>query len=233
MFFPILDWTILLLVPAILLSLYAQMKVQSTFSRYSQVFSSRGLTGAVVAREILRQSRIYDVRVEPVAGTLSDHYDPRAKALRLSEPVYGSSSLAAIGVAAHEAGHAIQHDVGYVPLGIRSAIVPIATFGSNLAMPLLIIGLIFGSPMLAQTGVLAFSAVVLFQLITLPVEFNASNRAIEVLVDGGYITREEVGPTRAVLNAAALTYVAAALMGILNLIRLLILSGMFGNRDDN
>lgn len=232
MFFPLLDWTIVLLIPAIVLSLYAQMKVSSTFNRFSQVMSARGLTGAAVAKEILRQNGIFDVVVERVPGNLSDHYDPRARALRLSDPVYGSSSLAAIGVAAHEAGHAIQHEVGYVPIGIRSAIVPVAQFGSNLSMPLLLFGIFLGSPLLAKAGVLAFAAVVVFQLVTLPVEFNASSRAIAVLAGDGYLNPDEIGPTRKVLNAAALTYVAAALMGILNLIRLLIISGLLGNRDD-
>lgn len=189
------------------------------------------MTGAAVARRLLQEAGIDSVSVELTGGKLSDHYDPRAKVLRLSPQVYNSTSLAALGVAAHEAGHAIQHDVNYLPLQLRASFVPVAQFGSTLSFPLLIIGLLMGSPTLAQLGVWAFTAVVLFQLITLPVEFNASSRAVSLLAGGGYLTQEEVAPTRRVLNAAALTYVAAAITAILNLIRLLLISGML-RRDD-
>lgn len=231
MFFPIFDWTIVLLIPAIIISLYAQMKVKSTFSKYSKVASRSGITGAQVARDLLRRNGI-PVSVERIAGDLTDHYDPRSQVLRLSRPVHDSSSLAALGVAAHETGHALQHEEGYFPLGFRNSLVPVANFGSTLSFPILFIGILMGSPMLAQIGVYAFSAVVLFQLVTLPVEFNASSRAMRLLTEGGYITREEVGPTRAVLTAAALTYVAAALTAVLNLFRLLIISGMLQGGDE-
>jgi len=231
MFFPFFDWTMVLLIPAIILSLYAQFKVKSTFTKYSQVSARNRLTGAQVARNILNQNGM-PVSVEKIEGQLTDHYDPRQRVLRLSSPVHDSYSLAALGVAAHETGHAMQHEEGYFPLGFRNTLVPVANFGSTLAMPLLFIGLIMGSMGLARIGVFAFTAVVLFQVITLPVEFNASNRAIRLLTDGGYITQEEIRPTRAVLNAAALTYVAAALMAFLNLLRLLILTGFFGKGDD-
>ncbi len=226
------DWTMILLVPAIILSLYAQFKVKSTFSKYSEVMARNRVTGAQVARNMLQQKRM-SVQVERTPGQLTDHYDPRQRVLRLSEPVHDSYSLAALGVAAHETGHAIQHEEGYFPLGFRNSLVPIANFGSTLAFPLLLIGLLMGSNglPLARLGVYAFTAVVLFQLITLPVEFNASNRAIRLLADGGYITQEEIQPTKAVLNAAALTYVAAALMAFLNLVRLLMITGFLGGDD--
>lgn len=226
------DWTFILLIPGIILAGYAQMKVQGTFNKYLRVRSERGLTGAQVAREILNRAGLYDVRVEQIAGTLSDHYDPRQKVLRLSPQVYQSSSLASIGVAAHEAGHALQHDEGYLPLQLRANLVPFAQFGSSLAFPLLIMGLIMGVPELARFGVYLFTAVVLFQIVTLPVEFNASNRAIAVLEGYGFISRDEVGSVRKVLSAAALTYLAAALMAVLNLLRLMILSNMLGGRDE-
>jgi len=231
MFFPYYDPTMIILIPAILLSLYAQAKVQGAYGRYSQVRASVGLTGAAVARQLLRQANIDDVEVEMVPGKLTDHYDPRTKKLRLSPQVYQSSSIAALGIAAHETGHAIQHDVGYFPLAFRNNLAPVAQIGSNLAFPLLIFGLIIGSLNLAKLGVYAFVAVVLFQLVTLPVEFNASRRAIALLEGGGYLTREEVGPAKSVLSAAALTYVAAALSAVLSLVRLLLLSGLL-RRDD-
>ncbi len=224
------DYTFVLLLPAIILAMYAQAKVQSTFKRYSQVKASGHMTGAEVARDLLRGQNIDDVTVELTQGRLSDHYDPRSKTLRLSPDVYNSNSLAALGVAAHEVGHAFQHDSGYAPLQLRSTIVPIATIGSQLAFPLLLAGIFLSIPSLALIGVAAFSMAVLFQLITLPVEFNASNRAIEALEVGGYLSRDEIGGTRKVLNAAALTYVAATIMAVMQLIRLLILSGLLGGR---
>lgn len=219
------DSTYLLLIPAILLSLYAQTKVQSTFNKYLRVPARSGITGGQAARELLRQNQVYDVKVEQVSGRLSDHYDPRSKTLRLSPEVYGSSSLASLGVAAHEVGHAFQHANEYGPLKFRNAIVPVANIGSNLAFPLLLLGLVLSIPALVQVGIIAFSVAVLFQLITLPVEYNASNRAIAALETGGIIQRDETGPTRKVLNAAALTYVAATLMSVLQLLRLILISG--------
>jgi Zn-dependent membrane protease YugP len=231
MFFPFyFDPTYVLLIPAIILALYAQTKVQSAFNKYSQVPSRIGMTGADVARQLLHNNQIYDVTVELTNRRLSDHYDPRSKTLRLSPEVYNSTSLAALGIAAHEVGHAIQHSTEYVPLRLRNSIVPIANIGSNLALPLLLLGIFLGLPNLALIGVAAFSLAVLFQLITLPVEFNASGRAIEALEVGGYLGRDEVGSTRKVLNAAALTYVAATLMAVMQLLRLLLISGMAGNR---
>ena len=226
------DPTFILLIPAILLSLYAQFKVQATFEQYSRIPSRRGLTGAQVAREILDRAGLHDVRVEMVQGFLADHYDPRSKVLRLSPAVFQSSSLASLGVAAHEAGHALQHRTGYIPLHIRSSLVPLVSFGSNLAIPLLILGFILGMPSLARLGVYAFLLVVLFSLITLPVEFNASRRAVALLQSGGYLIGQEIRGAREVLNAAALTYVAAALAAILNLLRLMLLVGFFGRREE-
>ncbi len=231
MFFPFWDPTMIILIPAILISLWAQGKVQSTFHKYLRVPSAGRLTGAAIARQLLERSGITDVTVEMIPGNLTDHYDPRAKVVRLSPQVYQSSSLAAIGVAAHEAGHAIQHEVGYFPLELRSSLVPVAQFGSNLAFPLLILGIFLASPKLMVFGIWLFGAAVLFQLVTLPVEFNASSRAIALLETGGYITRDEVGPTKKVLDAAALTYVAAAITAILTLVRFILLSRMVG-RDE-
>ncbi len=225
------DWTMLLLIPAIVLSLYAQFKVQNSYAKYVKVQSASGISGAMAAKELLQQAGIDDVQVELIQGKLTDHYDPRSKKLRLSKDIYHGSSLAALGIAAHETGHAIQHDVGYYPLALRNSLVPVANIGSNAAFPLILIGLLFGMPSLAIWGVYAFAAVVLFQIVTLPVEFNASGRAIAVLESSGIITNNEVRPTKQVLNAAALTYVAAAITAILNLVRLLIISGVL-NRND-
>jgi Zn-dependent membrane protease YugP len=217
------DASFLLLVPALILTLYAQSKVNSTFRRFSQVRAKTGLTGAEVARRLLDKSGLADVRVEQVSGRLSDHYDPRSRVLRLSPEVYGRSSLASLGVAAHETGHAIQHDNGYVPLKIRHSILPVANFGSTAGIYLFMFGLIFRSPYLMDFGIVAFSAVVLFQLVTLPVEFNASSQAIELLAANGYVEQDEVAGTRKVLSAAALTYVAATAMAVLQLFRLLLI----------
>src|SRR5690606_30930663 len=169
------DWTMIILIPAILVSMYAQFKIQSAYGHWSRVRSSSGVSGAMVARELLRQAGIYDVEVEMIDGHLTDHYDPRSKKLRLSPEVYHGNSIAALGIAAHETGHAVQHDVGYYPLALRNSLVPVANLGSNLAFPLIILSLLLGSPTLAIWGMYAFTAVVLFQLITLPVEFNASS----------------------------------------------------------
>ncbi len=222
------DPTMMILIPAILLATYAQIKVQSTFSRYSKVGARSGLTGAEVARRLLNANHLYDIQIELTGGTLSDHYDPRKKVLRLSQDVYHSNSLAALGVAAHEVGHVLQDELGYALFNVRMAIVPLATIGSQLAFPLLLIGLIFSNQVLAKIGVYAFSLAVLFQLVTLPVEYNASRRAIEGLSAGGYIENDEIRPTKKVLSAAALTYVAATLMAVLQLFRLMFIAGMFG-----
>lgn len=221
------DVTSLLLIPAIILSMWAQFRVSSSFNKYSQIMSRRGQSGAEVARSILQRNGIYDVNVELGQGHLSDHYDPRTKTIRLSEAVYNSPSLAALGVAAHEAGHALQHDTGYAPLALRSFIVPVAGFGSKLAMPLLLVGFLMGEGghFLIDLGILFFACAVLFQIITLPVEFNASRRAMTVLRDGMYLTEDEVKPTRKVLSAAAMTYVAATFVALLQLVRLILLSG--------
>lgn len=221
------DSAYFLVLLAALFSFYAQMKVSGTFKRYSRVRNRRGYTGAQVAQAMMQRAGIYDVRIERIAGNLTDHYDPRTKTLRLSQGVYDSNSVAALGVAAHETGHAIQHDVGYAPLGLRSFFVPLANFGSRLWLPLFLLGLFFtgntGS-LLLMLGILFFSLSVVFTLITLPVEFNASRRAIRLLVDDGFLDSDEVGGARKVLSAAAMTYVAAAFTAIAQLLRLLLLA---------
>lgn len=225
------DPTMLILIPGVIIALWAQMRVQSNFSKYSRVPSRSGISASDMAREILASQGIYNVRVEQVRGTLTDHYDPTAQALRLSDSVGNSNSLAALAVAAHEAGHVLQHKDGYAPLMLRNAAVPVINIGSNLAIPLFIIGLIFSWQPLVQIGILLFSLVVLFSLITLPVEFNASRRAMAILETDGYLAQDELPGAKKVLSAAAMTYVASALSAILNLLRLLILSGA-GRRDD-
>ncbi len=231
-FYPFFDPTMILVLIGVILSLAASAKVKSTFARYSKVRSMTGMTGAEAAQRLLNSQGIYDVTVRHVSGSLSDHYDPRTKTVNLSDDVYSSSSVAAIGVAAHECGHAIQHAVGYAPLNFRSALVPIANFGSQISWPLILIGVLiggFGSP-IVQLGIILFSLAVLFQLVTLPVEFNASSRAVRLLDSTGILSGNEVDGTRRVLGAAALTYVAAAAGSILQLLRLIIL---FGGRRDN
>ncbi|MFZ5988186.1 MAG: zinc metallopeptidase [Bacillota bacterium] len=214
----------MLVVPALLFSLYAQFKVKSTFNKYSRVANRKGLTGAEIARAILDRSGLYDVRVEAVAGELSDHYDPRTKVVRLSQVVYGSNSVAAIGVAAHETGHAIQHGNGYAPLVLRSTLVPVAGIGSSLGFPMAIVGIFLGFPMLINLGIILFSAAVAFYIITLPVEFNASSRAIRTLEDTGILNYDEIDPAKRVLSAAAMTYVASAAVALANLLRLILLA---------
>lgn len=204
-------------------AMYAQSKVQSTYERYARIGNSRGLTGAETAQAMLKQHGVYDVDIELVRGRLTDHYDPRAKKLRLSPDIYQGTSLAALGIAAHETGHALQHNLGYAPLAVRNAIVPIAQLGSTLAWPLFLAGLVLGLPGLADIGILFFLAAVIFQIATLPVEFDASSRAIAMLGDGNYLSQQELGPARAVLQAAALTYVAAAATAMAQLLRLLLL----------
>ena len=229
MFFPMyFDPTYFLVLIGVVLSLLASGKVKSTFSRYSQVRNSRGLTGAQAAEQVLHTAGIYDVRIEHVGGNLTDHYDPRTKVLRLSDSVYGQTSVAAVGVAAPQCGHAIQHARGYAPLKLRSTLVPVANFGAKLAWPLIIFGLFIrgeSSTLLINAGIIAFLAAVVFQLVTLPVEFNASNRAIRMLADSGMMYGEEIKGAKKVLSAAALTYVASAATAILQLLRILILTG--------
>ena len=227
------DPTIILVLIGVVISLWAQSHVTSTYNKYSKVRSRTGMTGAEAAMRLLHSQGIYDVTVRQVAGNLTDHYDPRTKVVNLSESVYRSTSIAALGVAAHECGHAMQHNEGYAPLRFRSALVPVANFGSRISWPLILFGLMIGglgSP-LCQIGILMFSLAVLFQLVTLPVEFNASNRAVRFLDSLGILSGDEVRGTRSVLNAAALTYVAAAASSILQLLRLVILYG--GRRRDD
>lgn len=228
------DPTYILVLIGVVLSLIASAKVKNTFNKYSRIGNSRGMTGAEAAEQVLHGAGIYDVRIERVAGNLTDHYDPRSKVLRLSDSVHSKTSVAAIGVAAHECGHAIQHAHGYAPLKFRSVLVPVANFGSQIAWPLILIGLLINSEsswLLMQAGVLAFSLAVLFQIVTLPVEFNASGRAIKILEGTGMLHGQEVTAARKVLSAAALTYVAAAASSILQLLRLILLTG--GRRRDD
>lgn len=226
------DPTYLLVLIGAVLCIWAQMRVQSTYRKYSRVRSRSGLTGAQAAQRILQMSGIYDVRIEHVRGELTDHYDPSAKVLRLSDSVYGSDSIAAIGVAAHECGHAVQHDKGYAPLSIRTALVPAANIGSWAGIPIILLGALMGmNQILIQIGIWVFALAVLFQVVTLPVEFNASGRALAMLGDYGMLERDETSGCRKVLSAAALTYVAAAASAILQLLRLILLFGNNRRRD--
>lgn len=222
---------IVLVLPAILLGLWAQMRVQGTYARYSRVRASRGITADQAARMILDMNGLRNIPIQRISGSLTDHYDPKAQVVRLSDSVYGSPSIAAIGVAAHEVGHAVQHATGYAPMRLRSAIVSVTNIGSTLSMPLILIGLVLNSSQLAMTGVLLFSLVAVFQLVTLPVEFNASRRAIETLESRDILSREELAGARQVLTAAALTYVAALVQSLAQLLRLLILVGGSRRRD--
>ena len=222
-----MDISILILIPTMIFALYAQFKVSSTFRKYSQTGNRQGLTGADVARRLLDSSGMTDVRVEHVRGELTDHYDPRDKTVRLSDSVYGSTSVAALGVAAHEAGHAMQHDIGYAALGIRNSLLPVAGLGSKLALPLIIIGFLLasaGGMMLVYIGIIMFTAVAAFQIITLPVEFDASSRALELLEGNRFLTEDEIIPARRVLNAAALTYVAAVAVTLAHLLRFVMMA---------
>ena len=226
------DPTYILIIISALIAMYAQYKVSSTFARFSSVMSMTGMTGAMAADRLLKSQGIYDVVIMRVPGNLTDNYNPAKKTLNLSESVYDSRSVAAIGVAAHECGHAIQHARGYMPLNIRSAIVPVANFGSKLSWVFIIAGFVLSyNQLLINIGILMFAVVVLFQLVTLPVEFNASRRALQLLGENGILYESEVGQTRKVLTAAALTYVASALTAVLQLVRLLILFG--GRRRDD
>lgn len=224
MIYPIYyDSTYILVIIGFMLSIFASFGVKSTFSKYSGVYNSRGMTGRDAAREILDKNGLYSVGIEHVAGDLTDHYDPRANVIRLSDATYNSSSVAAVGVAAHEAGHAVQHAVGYTPIKLRNAFVPVVNIGSSLSMPLFILGLIMGREGLAFAGIVLFSAVLIFQLITLPVEFNASHRALVVLDSSGMLALDEVKQAGKVLKAAAMTYVAGVAATALQLLRLLLI----------
>ena len=219
-----LDWTMLLVIPGLLLGIWAQYKVNSSFHRYQRVLSGSGYTAEGVARMLLNRSNCDRVSIQQTQGTLTDHYDPRSNVLRLSTSVYGSSSVAAIGVAAHECGHAMQHQEGYAPLKLRSALVPVVQLGSNLYFPIFLLGILFSWEPLVYAGIICFGLTLLFALVTLPVEFNASSRAIRALREGGYLNEEELGGARAVLNAAALKYVASAISSLLQLLRLLVIA---------
>lgn len=229
------DPTYILVVIGAVICLAASAKVKTTFNRYNKVRSMSGMTGAEAAERILHSAGIYDVTVQHISGNLTDHYDPRNKTLSLSDSTYSSASVAAVGVAAHECGHAIQHQTNYAPLNLRSAIVPVANLGSTIAWPLILIGLFFTSStgtFLINLGIICFSLAVLFQLVTLPVEFNASSRAVKILESTGILGADELQGTRKVLGAAALTYVAGAASAILQLLRLIILFGGRGRNDD-
>jgi Zn-dependent membrane protease YugP len=223
------DPYIILVIPAFLFALYAQFRVKSTFDKYSKMRNSKGLAGRDVARAILDENGLEDVAVQQVSGQLTDHYDPRQRVVRLSETVYSNNSVAALGVAAHETGHAIQHKEKYGPLVLRSSLVPMASLGSSIGPYMAIFGLIIGWINLAYIGIVLYIIAVVFYLITLPVEFNASGRAIETLENAGILTWDELEPAKKVLRAAALTYVASATVAIASLLRLVLLAG---RRDD-
>lgn len=228
MYYPMFfEPTYMLFIIGVIICLLASSRMKSTFNKYSRVRNHSGMTGREAAEQVLRGAGIYDVRVEHISGDLTDHYDPRTKVLRLSDATYNSTSVAAVGVAAHECGHAIQHATGYAPLKIRGALVPVANFGSTIAWPLILIGLLFSSQssmLFLNLGIIAFSLAVLFQIVTLPVEFNASSRAIRILGSSGMLYEDEVDATKKVLSAAALTYVAGAASAILQLLRIILLA---------
>ena len=228
------DWTyVVLVLPCLILSLWASSNVNSTFKKYSKQFSRRGITGADAARRVLAANGVSGVRIERVSGNLTDHYDPRTNVIRLSDAVYNSTSTAAIGVACHEAGHAVQYAVGYAPIKLRAAIIPVTNFGSKLAMPLILLGLLFTAfgDTLIYLGIACFGLSLVFQLVTLPVEFNASRRAIQAIEEGGILTEEEQRGAKKTLTAAALTYVAATAVALAQLLRLITLFG--GRRRDD
>lgn len=224
------DQTIIILIPALIFSLIAQLMVKGAFSKYSGVRNSRGYTGADAARAILDRNGLSYIRIEHINGELTDHYDPSANVIRLSDSVYNNDSVAAVGVAAHEAGHAVQYAEGYGPIRVRSAIIPITQFGSNLSTPLVIFGIIFSSNVLITAGILLFCTVVLFQAITLPVEFNASGRALKVLREEHFLDDDEMKGAKSVLTAAALTYVAAMFSALASLARLLLIRNRNNSR---
>jgi len=224
----------IVLAPAMLLAFLAEMRVRSAYARAGRIPASSRLSGAEVARRILKQNGLHDVEIEPSHGLLSDHYDPRKRVLRLSPDVYQGRSLASVGIAAHEAGHAIQHGVHYGPLALRNGLVPLASTGSSLAMIVFVIGMVLSAMPLGRTlmvlAILMFGTVVVFQLVNLPVEFNASRRALAALTDSGIVAVHEQAPVRRVLNAAAMTYVAATLSAMLTLLYLVLRSGLLGGR---
>ena len=218
------DSTIFILIPAIILTLYAQYKVKTTYSKYSKILAKNGLNGKETAEELLLQNNLSNIKIEPIEGHLSDHYDPRQKKLGLSKEIYYGKSLAAQGIVAHEIGHALQDAKNYFPLSLRSNLVPVTNIGSSMAVPLFLIGFIFSFPALMDIGIIAFSLAVLFQLVTLPVEFDASKRAVNLLVGANIVSdTEEINSVKKVLNAAALTYVAAASVAVFQLLRLIVL----------
>lgn len=224
------DYTYLVFVlPALLIALVAQIKVKTTFHKYAKVMNARGLSGAELAAKILSSNGVLDVAVQRVSGNLTDHFDPTARVIRLSQSVYDSHSVAAVGVAAHEAGHALQYAEDYFPIRLRAAIIPVTKVGSALSWPLIILGLVFSFGLLVNLGIILFSVVTLFQLVTLPVEFNASRRALNILQQQGILAPEELGGARKVLTAAAMTYVAALLVSVMQLLRLI---ALFSNRRD-
>jgi len=218
------DWTIILILPGLLLGIYAQMKVKSAYAKYAKVNTSRGVTADDVCRDMLSKGAKMPVSVEPIQGNLTDNFDPRSNTLRLSQGVYGSSSIAAVGIAAHECGHALQQSDAYAPLMLRTAIVPVVKFGSMAYFPIFLIGLLASWEPLLYAGIICFAATFVFSLVTLPVEFNASKRALAMLQSGGYMSGEELDGVHAVLSAAALTYVAAAVSSLLQLLRLLLIA---------
>lgn len=224
------DWTMLLVLPGLLLGLWAQFRVKSAFSKYSRVRSQRGMSAEEVSRRLLERTGNSSVTITGTAGSLTDHYDPSSNTLRLSQSVLGNSSIAAIGVAAHECGHAMQQYDGYLPLKLRTAIVPVVNLGSSLYFPIFMAGILFSWEPLMQIGILCFALSLVFSLITLPVEFNASKRALAMLEEGGYLSRDELSGARSVLNAAAMTYVAAVVSSLLQLLRLLLIAR--SNSDD-
>ncbi len=221
---------LIFVLPAAILAMWASANVNSTYKKYSKIRSSCGWTGFDAARRILDANGLHNVTIERVAGNLTDHYDPKANVIRLSDAVYANNSAAAIGVAAHEAGHAVQHAQGYGPIKLRMALIPVCNIGSNLAMPLVFLGLIMGSYYLANIGIIAFGLAALFQLVTLPVEFNASGRALKALEGTGYMSDDDLKSSKKVLTAAALTYVAALAVALANLLRLYVLVN--GRRRD-
>ncbi len=222
------DETYLILIPAMIFALFAQINVKSTFNKYSRKNNSRGLTGAEIARQILDANGLYNVRIEHISGSLTDHFSPNENVVRLSDDVYGKSTIASAGVAAHEVGHAIQHSVGYAPIKIRNAIIPVTQIGSSISMPIFIIGIALSFKPLVTAGILLFSAVVFFQLITLPVEFNASRRALNTLESKNILEGDELKGSAKVLRAAAMTYLAGLFSSLASLIRLIAIS----NRRD-
>ena len=223
---------IVLVLPCVLLAFWAQFRVKSTFERYSRVNNRRNMTGEQAAAAVLRANGVRDVRIERVAGHLSDHFDPRSNVIRLSDSVYSSTSVASVGVAAHEAGHAVQYATGYAPMKLRAAIIPITNMGSTLSMPLILGGLLFNFGALISVGIAFFAFSTLFQLITLPVELNASRRALNAIQSGGILYEEEYPMAKKTLWAAAMTYVAALAVSLMQLLRLILLFGNRGRRDD-